>query len=110
MDNDSSRRIYGVLGFPVRHSLSPAMHNAAFKALDMNAEYRLFEVQPRDLDAFLLSAKQQGICGLNVTIPYKEKVIPSLNSISQEARLIGAVNTIKVTGCGLEGFNTDAEG
>ncbi len=110
MEQIPSSNIYGVLGFPVKHSLSPAMHNAAFKDLNINAEYRLFEVKPQELSLFLSSLRQKNIAGLNVTIPYKEKVIPYLNSISRDAGLIGAVNTIKVTPTGLDGFNTDSEG
>lgn len=110
MDKNSSPRIYGVLGYPVKHSLSPSMHNAAFKALKINAEYRLFKVRPQDLENFLESLSERNIHGLNVTIPYKEKVMPFLKKLSDEVRLIGAVNTIKVLPSDLEGFNTDGEG
>lgn len=110
MDKKSPARIYGVLGWPTRHSLSPAMHNAAFHALKINAEYRIFEKNPQELEVFLNSLVKQNIYGLNVTVPYKEEVIAFLDNISGEARLIGAVNTIKVSGNRLEGFNTDGEG
>lgn len=103
-------QIYGILGYPAKHSLSPAMHNAAFAALKINAEYKIFEKKPEELEAFLSSLNKEGILGLNVTIPYKEKVIPFLSKVSQEAKLIGAVNTIKVSAGKLEGFNTDAPG
>jgi shikimate dehydrogenase len=86
------------------------MHNAAFKALKINAIYKLFPLRKEALMIFLKNLKKNNIGGLNVTIPYKEKVIPYLNNISKEARLIGAVNTIKVRGNRLEGFNTDGEG
>lgn len=102
--------IYGLIGYPVKHSLSPAMHNAAFKALRIDAEYRLFEISPASLKEFLTCLREKDIGGLNVTIPHKEKVIPFLHSLSNEARLIGAVNTIKVFDDRLEGFNTDGEG
>jgi shikimate dehydrogenase len=110
MDKNSSPRIYGVLGYPVKHSLSPSMHNAAFQALKINAEYRSFQVKPQDLENFLNSLAEKNIYGLNVTIPYKEKVMPFLQNLSPEADLIGAVNTIKVFPDKLEGFNTDGEG
>jgi len=109
MDNNSTK-IYGVLGYPVKHSLSPLMHNAAFRALNINAEYRLFEKAPDELEGFIRSLPDEDICGINVTVPYKEKVIPYLNSLSEEAKLIAAVNTIKVTGNTLEGYNTDGDG
>lgn len=103
-------KIYGILGYPARHSLSPTMHNAAFRALKINAEYRIFEKKPEELEDFLYSLSKDNIFGLNVTIPYKEKVIPFLDKISREARLIGAVNTIRLSANRLEGFNTDGEG
>lgn len=105
-------KIYGLVGYPVRHSLSPLMHNVAFKALGINAEYRLFEINPEQVEEFLNlnHLSQNNISGLNVTIPYKEKIIPFLDSLSDETKLIGAVNTIKVSGDRLEGFNTDGQG
>lgn len=106
----SSPKIYGLLGYPVKHSLSPLMHNAAFKALGIDAEYRLFEIKPERVEEFLKYLSQNNISGLNVTIPYKERVIPFLAHLSDEAKLIAAVNTIKVSGDRLEGFNTDGEG
>lgn len=103
-------KIYGVLGYPVKHSLSPLMHNAAFQALNLNAEYKLFEKKPEELVDFLKSLSEENIFGLNVTVPYKEKVMPFLDKVLDEAKLIGAVNTIKVSDNKLEGFNTDGEG
>jgi shikimate dehydrogenase len=110
MDKNRSVKIYGLIGYPVKHSLSPAMHNAAFRALKINAEYKLFEVKAQELERFLQSLSEKNIYGLNVTIPYKEKVMPFLEKISKEAQLIAAVNTIKVSNNRLEGFNTDGEG
>ncbi len=110
MEKKSAQQIYGVLGYPAKHSLSPLMHNAAFKALGINAEYKIFEVEPQGLEKFIRSLYRQNISGINITIPYKEKVVPFLDSISLEAGLIGAVNTIKVSENKLEGFNTDGEG
>lgn len=103
-------KICGLIGYPVKHSLSPAMHNAAFGSLGINAEYKLFEIKPDELDGFFHALLMQNLFGLNVTIPYKEKVIPFLKHISAEAKLIGAVNTIKISGNKAEGFNTDGEG
>ena len=110
MDKKSPTRIYGILGWPAKHSLSPAMHNAAFRALKINAEYKIFEKKPQDLEGFLKSLTKENIYGLNVTLPYKETVTAFLDNISSEVKLIGAVNTIKVAGRRLEGFNTDGEG
>jgi len=101
---------YGLIGYPISHSLSPLMHNAAFKALGIDAEYKLFPLKEDEIENFLKSLKANNIHGINVTVPYKEKVIPFLDKISRQARLIGAVNTIKLTPDGLEGFNTDGSG
>mgnify|MGYP001583744764 FL=1 len=105
-----SPKIFGLIGYPVTHSLSPLMHNAAFKALNLDARYGLFELKPQELENFLKSLSKKNIYGLNVTIPYKEQVIPFLDRISAQAGLIGAVNTIRALQDKLEGFNTDGEG
>ena len=106
----SPQKVYGLIGYPVGHSLSPLMHNAAFAYLKINAQYKLFPLKESEIKVFLTSLKKENISGLNVTVPYKEKVIPFLASVSKEAELIGAVNTIKVCGDRLEGFNTDGAG
>jgi shikimate dehydrogenase len=110
MDKATSQCIFGVLGYPVAHSLSPAMHNAALKFYRLEATYLLFEVPPKELGSFFRSLRQKNICGLNVTVPYKEDVIAYLDTLSPEAQAIGAVNTVKVSEKGLEGFNTDGAG
>ncbi|MFH1198977.1 MAG: shikimate dehydrogenase [Candidatus Omnitrophota bacterium] len=105
-----TNQVYGLIGYPVKHSLSPLMHNAALAELRINAEYKLFPLKEEELGDFLKNAAGNNICGLNITVPYKEKVIPFLSNLSQEAKLIGAVNTVKVNNNKLEGFNTDGEG
>jgi shikimate dehydrogenase len=106
----SEKKIYGLIGLPLSHSLSPLMHNAAFRALKINSEYRLFELKPEGLESFFGSLPENNIYGLNVTVPYKEKILTFLDKISDEAKIIGAVNTIRISGNILEGFNTDGEG
>lgn len=104
---------YGIVGHPVKHSLSPAMHNAAFKELSMDAEYLLFDIEPKGLEDFLGSLETMGISGLNVTIPHKIKAMEYLaksGSLDDNAERLGAVNTVKVTRYGLRGFNTDGPG
>lgn len=110
MEKNSSFAIYGVLGYPAKHSLSPKMHNAAFQELGINATYNIFEKKPEELEEFIRTLFLHNIHGINVTVPYKESVMPYLTKVSSEARLIGAVNTIKVSYDKLEGFNTDGEG
>ncbi len=105
-----SKKIFGLLGYQIKHSFSPAMHSAAFKALGIKAEYRLFEKKPKELTDFFKKLRSGSIEGLNVTIPYKEEALRYLDEISQEAELIGAVNTILVKGESLIGYNTDGSG
>ncbi|PIP68278.1 MAG: shikimate dehydrogenase [Candidatus Omnitrophica bacterium CG_4_9_14_0_2_um_filter_42_8] len=103
--------IYGVIGWPIKHSLSPAMHNAAFKALGIDAEYRTFEIKPEGLGDFFADI-DSCIKGLNVTIPHKEKVLDFIQ-LDQESfylRQIKAVNTLVRQGKAWKGFNTDING
>ncbi|MFH1190026.1 MAG: shikimate dehydrogenase [Candidatus Omnitrophota bacterium] len=109
------KEIYGIVGSPVEHSLSPAMQNAAFRHLKIGAEYRLFDVPPEDLERFLdRVGLEKKISGLNVTIPHKIKTKEYLErkgSLDGHSLVLGAVNTIKVSGDGsLKGFNTDGPG
>lgn len=110
MKIDGETEIYGLIGYPVRHTYSPLMHNAAFESLRINAVYLPFEVRPRDLKSNLFCMESIGVRGLNVTIPHKEKVLKYLDEIDREASLIGAVNTIVNKGGRLRGFNTDGRG
>ena len=112
MGKNSNPKIYGVLGYPVKHSFSPAMHNAAFSALKINAKYESFEVKPGELGDFLKKSAGQDIFGLNITVPYKEKILDfaSLDSESNYLNQIKAVNTIVKIDGNWKGFNTDIEG
>lgn len=106
-------KIYGLIGHPVEHSLSPAMQNAAFAALKIDAEYRLFDVMPEDLDSFLKDMPKNDISGANVTIPHKVKAkeyVEKNGILNEHAAKLGAVNTIKVEDNRLKGFNTDGPG
>ncbi|MFA5115178.1 MAG: shikimate dehydrogenase [Candidatus Omnitrophota bacterium] len=112
MGKKTRLEIYGVLGYPVKHSFSPAMHNAALRALGIKAAYRLFEIRPSALGNFMATLSERGIRGLNVTIPYKGKILDYINGYWQPAvKIIGAANTVKVGDDGrLSGFNTDFSG
>ncbi|MBI4004291.1 MAG: shikimate dehydrogenase [Candidatus Omnitrophica bacterium] len=103
-------RIFGVIGYPIGHSLSPAMHTAAFRALGLDALYEPFEVAPRFLAPMLRGLTLAGVEGLNVTVPLKEAVLPLLDRVDSNARAIGAVNTIVIRGRRLIGYNTDGLG
>ncbi len=106
--------IYGIIGNPVAHSLSPVMHNAAFKALKVNAVYKLFPLaDQQELKLFMEDLKEENnpVFGLNVTVPYKEDVLPYLDSIDPLAEKIGAVNTLVIDHHRkIRGFNTDGPG
>jgi len=103
-------RIFGIIGFPVKHTLSPHFQNAAFAYLGLDAEYIPFETAPRELKAALGKFKALGVCGINVTIPHKQAVLKLLDSVSPEAKGIGAVNTVVFKAGKTRGFNTDGEG
>lgn len=103
-------RLYGIFGYPVEHTFSPGMHNAAFQKLHMDACYVSFAVSPDKLGEAAKALIPLGLCGLNVTVPHKEKIIAYLDELSEEARLIGAVNTIEIKEGKLIGHNTDGRG
>ncbi len=105
MHIDGSTEVYGILGDPVCHSLSPAMHNAAFAAMGLNNGYVAFKV--KDVKAALDGVRELQIRGLSVTIPHKQAVIPYLDSIDPVAEKIGAVNTLVVSDNKIHGYNTD---
>lgn len=102
--------VVGIIGKPVEHSLSPLMHNAAFKHLDLDYIYVPFLVDENKLEKAINGAKSLNIKGLNVTIPHKTEVIKHLDSLDKTAELIGAVNTIKFDDDHAKGFNTDGIG
>lgn len=103
-------RIVGVIGDPVAHSRSPQMHNAAFAKAGLDYVYVPFHVRPDDLAAAIAGFKAINVVGINVTLPHKQAVIPFLTSISREAELIGAVNTLTFVDGNIHGDNTDAPG
>ncbi len=102
--------ITGIIGNPVVHSLSPLMHQAAFAACQLDYCYVAFPVTSAHLHNALNGLRSLGIRGVNVTIPHKVAVIPFLDSISQEATCIGAVNTIVFEQGSAHGYNTDGTG
>ena len=110
MSIDGQTRVVGIIGDPVQHSLSPQMHNAAFKHLKLNFVYIPFHVKPEEVGEAIRGMKALGVVGLNVTVPHKIEVMKYLDEITQDAAAIGAVNTICVKGNGLVGDNTDGQG
>lgn len=111
MSDSSNKKKAGVVGYPVSHSLSPKIHNFWFEQQGIKGEYDLLEVTPQEFDVFLRSLHKNGFAGVNITVPYKEKAFEAVDELSEEAKKIGAVNTIIVKDGGtLAGINTDAFG
>ena len=105
-----STQILGVFGHPVSHSLSPVMHNAAIRALDLDYVYVPFHVPPSDLGKAVEGIRALGIAGVNVTIPHKERIIEYLDEVSENAMRIGSVNTVANRDGRLIGDSTDGPG
>ena len=103
-------RVCAIIGDPVEHSLSPVMHNAAFKELGLNLVYVAFTVTRNELKEAISSARSLGLRGLNVTMPHKKAVISYLDETDSTAKAIGAVNTILNEQGKLIGYNTDGVG
>ncbi|TLY12452.1 MAG: shikimate dehydrogenase [Nitrospirae bacterium] len=109
MEINAQTRLCGVLGNPVEHSLSPAIHNAAFQKLGLNFVYLAFRIE--DLAGAIRGIKALGnVRGFSVTIPHKVAVIPYLDEVETTAKHIGSVNTIVAENGKLTGYNTDASG
>lgn len=113
MSTTQPEKVYGLIGYPLVHSFSKNYFNQKFQSENINAEYVNFEI-PDVGDLMEIVAENENLCGLNVTIPYKEQVIPFLDEIDDEAREVGAVNVIKfIRSKGelkLKGFNSDIIG
>ena len=110
---DAQSAVYGIIGYPVAHSLSPLMHNTAFKELGVDAVYKLFPLKKNELDIFFTELRKPSspVFGLNVTVPHKEAVLEYLDNITPLAQKIMAVNTIVINKeRKLLGYNTDAPG
>ncbi len=103
-------RVVGLIGWPVSHTLSPLMHNAAFEAAGLDFVYVPFPVEPEHIADAIHGIRALGLAGVNVTIPHKEAVIPYIDDLSDEAGKIVAVNTIVNKGGRLFGYNTDVYG
>ena len=105
---------FGLIGYPLKHSLSPLLHQAALRAAGLQGEYSLFEVPPSEADVRLprlLATLRRGLLhGLNVTIPYKQRVMAWVDDLTDAARACGAVNTLYVVRGRVVGHNTDAAG
>ncbi len=106
----AATRVLGIFGDPIGHSLSPLMQNEALVQAGIDAVYVPFRVEAKELPAAVDAVRALGLVGVNVTIPHKEAVLPLLDEVDPDARLIGAVNTVVNRAGRLIGFNTDATG
>jgi shikimate dehydrogenase len=103
-------KILGIIGHPVRHSLSPIMHNAALQACGLDYIYVPFEVAPEGLAAAVSGLRALGVAGFNVTIPHKTSIMQYLDDLDSSAEAAGAVNTVNNADGRLIGYNTDGDG
>ncbi len=104
-EGNDNVELFGIFGNPLGHSLSPLMHNAAFRSLKVDAIYLPFTIE--DLEGAIRGVRALGIRGVSVTIPFKTSVLNCLDEVEESARAIGAVNTIANDGGTLRGYNTD---
>src|SRR5208283_1876521 len=109
MKSQSHHRV-GIIGHSIAHTLSPAMHTVAFAELRIPFTYGVFDVVYEFLPALVASMRKNGFAGANVTIPHKQRVIPWLDAVDEDAQAIGAVNTIVNHDGNFAGYNTDVAG
>ena len=110
MKIDGYTRLAAVVANPIKHSISPFIHNSAFEATNTNGVYLAWEVEATDLAETVANIRRYQMYGINLSMPYKEQVIPYLDQLSAEACLIGAVNTVVNREGTLIGYNTDGKG
>lgn len=104
------KKQYGIIGWPLGHTMSPTLHNWGFGEHGLNAAYDAFPLEPGDLARFMRTVRERPIAGMSVTIPHKRTVMEYLDRISERARAVGAVNTVYWDGDALCGENTDVSG
>lgn len=110
MKIDGYTRLAAVVANPIKHSISPFIHNRAFEVTHTNGVYLAWEIEGTDLAETVANIRRYQMFGINLSMPYKEQVIPYLDQLSEEARLIGAVNTVVNRDGTLIGYNTDGKG
>lgn len=110
MNISGKTRYIGILGYPIGHSLSPAMQNKAFKFCEIDNVYLPLEVKPEDLSLVVKSLSKLNFDGFNVTAPHKVEIIKYLDEIDEFAKIIGAVNTVVIKEGKTKGYNTDGKG
>ena len=104
------KTLTGIIGFPLSHTLSPAMHNSSFKKFKMDWEYRAFQMKAEEVRDFMWKLRKTGIKGINVTIPHKQYIMQYMDKLDRAADTIGAVNTVVNNDGEITGYNTDYMG
>ena len=107
---DGNTALYGIIGNPLSHTFSPEMHTLSFQHLGINAVYVPFPILEKDLPSLLDAFSMLKIKGFNVTIPYKEKIVPYLDELSPAAKVLGSVNTVVYRDNRWKGYSTDGSG
>ncbi|MFB4164851.1 shikimate dehydrogenase [Alteribacillus sp. JSM 102045] len=105
-----AEKLFGLIGHPVGHSMSPVMHNDQFERLELPYFYHAFDVAPGELKEAVKGMRSLGFSGFNVTVPHKVEVMQYIDEINEEAQMIGAVNTVVNTNGKWIGYNTDGKG
>jgi shikimate dehydrogenase len=109
-DVSARTRVFGLVGHPVRHSLSPDMYNTLFRRYGLEAVYVCFDVDPRQARGVADAVRTLGLAGVNLTVPFKETCLPYLDTLTKAAQEAGAVNVVTHVDGALQGYNTDGEG
>lgn len=110
MKIDGYTRMAAVIASPIRHSISPFIHNLAYELTDTNAVYLAWDIAEEDLKSTISQIRHLDMLGANISMPYKQKVLPFLDQVDDLARTIGSVNTIVQRDGKLKGYNTDGIG
>jgi shikimate dehydrogenase len=110
MKIDGHTRLAAVVAKPIKHSISPFIHNTAFEKTAVNGVYLALEIEAEDLEATVANIRRYNMFGINLSMPYKQEVIQYLDELASSARLIGAVNTVVNKNGTLIGYNTDGKG
>ena len=104
------KKKFGIIGRPIKHSLSPVLHNYWFKKYGLNASYTIIEAEDKDLEDVIKKIREHELTGINVTLPFKQKIINQTDKIINDAELTGSVNTILLDNNKIIGENTDVFG
>ncbi len=110
MEFTPAAKVVGLMGHPVAHSLSPALHNRLYSSLGIDMVYHAFDVNPTQVEEAVKGFSALGFKGFNVTVPHKEAVFEIIEHIDSDAQAIGAINTVKIDKGKLIGYNTDGQG